>query len=120
MRLSKLRNSVYELSRTEDYTADIEHGIMNEVERLEALLKAHQAENTDLESHNEELKKRCERLLTENNVLRERIQTLKQESQEKQTKLEKSQTIAETFKQRNKRLVKEMNSLRREALSESW
>ena len=120
MRLSKLRNFVDELSRTEDYTADIEHGIMNEVNRLEDLLKTYQAKNTDLEDHNEDLKKIYERLTVENNALRERIQDLKQKNQEKQTELEKSQTIAEMFKYRNERLVKEMNSLRREALSESW
>lgn len=120
MRLSKLRNSVDELSRTEDYTADIEHDIMNEVDSLEALLRMHQAENADLESHNEELKKSYERLLTENNVLRERIQALTRQNQAVQIKLDQSQTTAEMFKYRNNRLVKEMNSLRREALSESW
>lgn len=120
MRLSELRNSVDELSRTEDYTADIEHDIMKEVNRLEALLKKCQEENTDLESCNEELKKRYERLLTDNRALGECIQSLTRRNQAVQTELEKSQTTAETFKQRNKRLVKEMNSLRREALSESW
>ena len=127
MHLGQLRKMIGKLSNVEDYTADIEHAMLEEAERIERMLERRGEHISDqdqkinaLTNRIKEIQQDFGKLSDQNQSLRERINQEVTARQDRENDLNFVKSVNARLRKESERLIEQVKDLKQDQYSESW
>ena len=115
------------LSDVEDYTADIEHEMLEEAERIERMLERRGEHISDqdqkinaLNNRIKEIQQDFGKLSDQNEILRERINQEVIARQDRENDLNFVKSVNARLRKESERLIEQIKDLKQDQYSESW
>ncbi len=127
MYLGQLRKMIGKLNDVEDYTADIEHEMLEEAERIERMLERRGEHIHDqdqkinaLTNRIKEIQQDFGKLSDQNEILRERINQETTARQDRENDLNFVKSVNARLRKESERLIEQNKALKQDQYSESW